>query len=118
MSGKGNILNSSYGNGGLKPIDLDQIWGELNTGIEFVYNFQKISRTQYMQLYSHVHDYCTSVHKGSDRGASVMPSKIKKNAPGGAQLVGLELYKRLKEFLKNYVVAKLQVSNKYNNYMQ
>lgn len=96
---------------GLKQIDLDQIWGELNTGIEHVYNFQTISKPRYMQLYTHVHDYCTSVHKGNDRSSSTMMTKSKKNqVSGGAQLVGLELYKRLREFLRNYVISKLSVS--------
>lgn len=111
MSNKCTAMSGSNSTG-LKQIDLDQIWGELNTGIQHVYNFQTIPKPRYMQLYTHVHDYCTSVHKGNDRGGSAISTKTKKNqVSGGAQLVGLELYKKLREFLRTYVVSKLDVSN-------
>ena len=79
-----------------------------------------MSRMRYMELYTHVYNYCTSVHqtngpgsagRGSSAASNAASAKNKKSVQqSGAQFVGLELYKKLRDFLKVYQVGLLEVS--------
>ncbi|XP_065666158.1 cullin-1-like isoform X2 [Hydra vulgaris] len=88
-----------------KATNLEQIWDDLKEGIQQIYLKQNMPKPRYMQLYVHVYNYCTNVQNPSS--SNKIPKKKKTNS-GGAQLVGSELYKRLKDFLNNYLINLLR----------
>ncbi|CAF4011328.1 unnamed protein product, partial [Rotaria magnacalcarata] len=90
-----------------RHVKLDEVWANLLDGINHVYQFQGMKKPAYMLLYTHVYDYCISnpnqprtvtgnsrVHIG---GLS------RSNGQDGANIVGGELYNKLKNYLKDYL---------------
>ncbi|XP_065839119.1 cullin-1-like [Oscarella lobularis] len=92
---------------GMKTTILSEIWSDLESGIRQIFNRSDMSRKRYMELYTHVYNYCTSVHSpGIAAAAAALPRSSKKKGgnQGGAQFVGLELYKKLRDWLRDYLV--------------
>ena len=94
--------------------DMEEIWEDLKSGIEQIFARQTLPKGRFMKLYTHVYNYCTSgtaveVPMARATRTKKGPQQTKAN---GAQFVGQELYKRLKDFLKAYQDGLLRVRNK------
>lgn len=89
----------------LKRTKLDQIWDDLKEGIEQIYSGQCMSKHRYIDLYTLVFDYCTNPQLFTDSKESVKSKEI--NLGATTQRAGLELYKRLSEFLSKHLIEKL-----------
>ncbi|XP_078487195.1 cullin-1-like [Ciona intestinalis] len=121
--------SSMQHNGGGNPharryIGLDQIWEDLQKGISQVYARQSMEKKRYMELYTHVYNYCTSVDQSvsarqapnsSTPPGRVSTTKKDSKAMTGAQFVGFELYKKLKQNLQMYLADKLKAGENLLN---
>lgn len=90
-----------------KRVTLDEIWPELESGLhQLITNLNKgFPRTQWMNLYSNVYNYCTT-----SRPPPVSRSANNNKTASGASFVGEELYNRLCEFLKRHMRELLKVA--------
>jgi cullin 1 len=114
---------------GSRTASLNEIWEDLKTGIESVYQQQTMTKARYMLLYSHVYNHCTSssaksaasssnqMSSGSqssslrNQTSNLVSSSSKSskrsqaggNQSEGAQIIGCELYQKLQIFLESYL---------------
>lgn len=91
----------------LRNTTLEEIWEDLKNGMDQVYKGQSMSKGRYMKLYTHVYDYCTSGGGRTSVSVSTPGSRDinrrKTNLANGAQFVGQELYRKLKEYMKKHL---------------
>lgn len=92
---------------------LESIWGDLESGIQQIYRDKSsnMSKVRYMELYTHVYNYCTSVypnrhsntpnHQVNNRNFGQNRQQLSNNC--GAQFVGQELYNKIREFFESYL---------------
>ncbi|CAF3082797.1 unnamed protein product [Rotaria socialis] len=92
-----------------KNLSLDDVWAKVLVGIERIYQFQQMSPTEYMVLYSHVYNFCTNTNAQGSASRTVSKSTGKPgsnnrvNVNEGANIVGGALYEELKKHLKVYL---------------
>ncbi|CAG7828692.1 unnamed protein product, partial [Allacma fusca] len=120
------------GNSTARSIDLGQIWDDLRQGIQHIYEQPEIPKKRLMELYTQVYNYCTSVPQGGQvRTQMIFPEASRCGSATTPGLVGrsdtntgvnftpetvcrpgrsveLELYTRLKEFLRSYLMKLVQ----------
>lgn len=107
---------SNGGSHGPRQVGLAQIWEDLKQGMDQVYTIKGMSKPRYMELYTHVYNYCTSVqHGGASRqlpgsasSTSFKSSPKKWHNAQSANFVGHELYKKLRTYLQSYLSGILQ----------
>ncbi|KAI8609570.1 Cullin [Chytriomyces sp. MP71] len=80
---------------------LQTTWTTIQSGIEVILDRFEAGLTyeKYMALYTTIYDYCTSIkmHPSGVQSGSMLQQK-------GANLMGADLYKRLKDYLKMHLV--------------
>ncbi|KAJ3140802.1 hypothetical protein HK100_009238 [Physocladia obscura] len=85
--------------------DLASTWASIQQGVDTIlYRFEEgLDYKKYMALYTTIYDYCTSLkmHPSQSTGSNVMHQK-------GANLMGADLYKKLKEYLKEHLETLLK----------
>lgn len=45
--------HSQYNHHGVKPTGLDEVWGDLQTGMDHVYQHQGMTKQRYISLYTY-----------------------------------------------------------------
>ncbi|KAL9126232.1 MAG: hypothetical protein Q9217_004692 [Psora testacea] len=80
--------------------DLDATWAFLEVGVDKIMTNLKdgVDMTSYMGIYTAVHNFCTS-QKAVASGGGIIGG----NAHRGAHLLGEDLYKNLKKYLKGHL---------------
>ncbi|XP_053593225.1 cullin-1-like [Microplitis demolitor] len=87
-----------HGSDLLTVTNLNEIWDDFSSGLDAIYNQETMNRHRFMQLYSHVYNYCTSIQEDGKRKV-----KSENNATSGTRL-----YEKLRNYLINYVTSKLK----------
>ncbi|XP_061271394.1 cullin-1-like [Bos javanicus] len=81
----------------LYHLGIDKLWDNIRAGIQQVYARQSMVKSRYIELYTLLYNHCLyvspQVQTQSKQGQKLREDKT----------VGFELYKRIKEFLKNHL---------------
>ncbi|XP_077548310.1 cullin-1-like [Haemaphysalis longicornis] len=91
----------------MTPVDREKVWRDLKRGIEMIYaDKQAMTTSTYMQLYTCVCDFSTRSTPANTSAASTCYC---------ARSAGYDLYGRLKDFLRDHLVALFSAVDKLSN---
>lgn len=90
-----------------KNSDLNEVWPELEMGMDQLYTAKKsMSKQKYMELYTAILNYCTAPRAAPTDSTGLGKANKKSDSLStnkGANFVGQELYCKVIEFLKRYL---------------
>ncbi|KAI8809093.1 Cullin [Cladochytrium replicatum] len=91
-----------------EPPDFEKTWGKLEAGVDQIMNNIKdgLSNQKYMELYTLIYNYCTSSR--SSHGMSTGDQGTR-----GANLMGADIYLKLKEYLRRHLGGILASSENF-----
>ena len=78
-------------------LGIDELWDNIRAGIQQVYARQSMVKSRYIELYTLLYNHCLYV------SPQVQTQSKKEQKLREDENVGFELYKRIKEFLKNHL---------------
>ncbi|KAJ1063050.1 hypothetical protein AB1E18_003394 [Capra hircus] len=81
----------------LNHVGIDKLWDNIRAGIQQVYSRQSMVKSRYIELYTLLYNHCLYASPQDQTKSK------KEQKPREDENVGFELYKRIKEFLKNHL---------------
>ncbi|TPX31644.1 hypothetical protein SmJEL517_g05059 [Synchytrium microbalum] len=92
--------------------DLENTWRKLSEGLHQIMNKleEGLTNHKYVELYTLIYNYCTSSRM---TGANELPFTAQAGGHRGANLMGKDLYEKLKDYLKTHLQGMLTSSEQH-----
>ncbi|CAF2885200.1 unnamed protein product [Rotaria sp. Silwood2] len=89
-----------------RHFNFNDVWIKVSEGLEHVYRTKEMLPTEYVEIYRVIYNYCTNTQPqsfGSEIPRKPTKNNRKNNVHDGANIIGGELYIKLRNYLKIYV---------------
>ncbi|CAF4396440.1 unnamed protein product [Rotaria sp. Silwood2] len=89
-----------------RHFNFNDVWIKVSEGLEHVYRTKEMLPTEYVEIYRVIYNYCTNTQPqsfGSEIPRKPTKNNRKNNVHDGANIIGEELYIKLRNYLKIYV---------------
>ncbi|CAF5159276.1 unnamed protein product [Rotaria sp. Silwood1] len=89
-----------------RDLNFNEIWMRVSEGLERIYRIQEISPSSHGELYALIYNYCTNTQpqsSGSKIPRRAAQNNRENNLHNEDNVVGEELYTKLKNYLETYL---------------